>query len=66
MSLSDPLVNSFLLVLLGLCLTIFLLSRHFEPFVEASEPPLVRQRVPVIGNILGMYLYGPGYYQRTR
>lgn len=56
-----------ILVLLITIATFLLLSdRYITPKHHAQEPPLVRQQIPFVGHVTGLFLHGMKYFEFTR
>ena len=53
------------LFLVVICL--YFILDHFYGFkYDPKEPPLVPQKIPYIGHLIGIVRYGPKYYSRVR
>jgi hypothetical protein len=55
-------------LLLGslLCISGILLFHYFVPNVDPHEPPIIRQRIPYFGHVVGLLRYGLGYFDVIR
>jgi len=46
---------------------IYFVLNHFFGFkYDPKEPPLIPQRIPYIGHLIGIIRHGPKYYSRVR
>jgi hypothetical protein len=63
MHMQDMLVN---LAVTGLIAVLYLLGRYLSPQHEHQEPPLIPQRIPYIGHVLGLARKGVAYYLDIR
>ncbi len=45
---------------------IFLSEKFWAPKHHVNEPPLVPQRIPYIGHVLGLFIHGMKYFEFTR
>ena len=61
--------NQSLVALLGFlaALCVYFVLNHFIGFrYDRKEPPLVPQRIPYIGHLIGIIRHGPRYYSHVR
>lgn len=60
-------VTALMLLLLLLTIAFLLLcERLITAKHQAREPPLVRQRIPYVGHVAGLFLHGMKYFEFTR
>lgn len=55
-----------LLLLLSTVAFLLLCERFIAAKHQAREPPLVRQRIPYVGHVAGLFLHGMKYFEFTR
>ena len=65
MDYTSPFMPCFLL-LPGIIVILLFLEQFFGPGHHPGEPPLVSQRIPFIGHLLGFFLYGTPYFNAAR
>lgn len=53
-------------ILLGVFLVSTAIDKYFEYQLNPKEPPLLPQRLPLIGHLLGFLRYGSEYYLKMR
>lgn len=53
-------------VLLGVFLVSTVIDKYFEYRLNPKEPPLLPQKLPLIGHLLGFLRYGSEYYLKMR
>lgn len=60
-------VTALMLLLLFLTIASLLLcERLINAKHQAREPPLVRQRIPYVGHVAGLFLHGMKYFEFMR
>ena len=45
---------------------VILLNRFMAIQHDSKEPPVIPQKLPYVGHIVGLIQYGPHYFQRIR
>lgn len=55
-----------LLILISIAAFLLLSEQFIAPKRQAQEPPLVPQRIPYLGHVAGLFLYGMKYFEFTR
>lgn len=55
-----------LLLLISIAAFLLLSDRFITPEHQAQEPPLVRQQIPLVGHVAGLFLHGMKYFEITR
>ena len=55
-----------LLLLISIATFLLLSDRYIAPKHYAQEPPLVRQPIPFVGHVAGLFLHGMKYFEFTR
>lgn len=53
-------------ILLAAFCVYFILNHFFGFQYDSKEPPLVPQKIPYVGHLIGIVRYGPRYYSRVR
>ena len=55
-----------LLPLISIATFLLLSDRFITPKHQAQEPPLVRQQIPFVGHVAGLFLHGMKYFEFMR